>query len=349
MIFGEHLVGAPVTFIVGRLRNDLAMNRRKFIGTIACSHAAVPLIAEAQNVRVLRRIGWLGAGKPPSTTEFERRYSQLSVLGWVEGKNLVIERRYGSVDLLPRWAEDFVRLKVDLIVADGTAAAQATKSVTTTIPIVMWSVGDPVTAGLVASLRSPGGNITGYALLAPEIDGKRLSLLREILPMIQRVGELFDSNNPYSRASPIRLKGVYQSLGMQPIFVDLVKVARLEDSVAEAKRQQAQALHVPYADPFDDTAMQRIMHAALEHMLPTIVDTDELLDAGGLLSYAVNDAEAARRGAVFVDKILRGAKPSDLPVEQPTKFDLGINLRTARTLKVMVPQRLLLSADRIVQ
>ena len=324
------------------------MDRRRFISTVAYGALAGPLIARAQTATRVRRLGWFGMDAPPSAVERQQQYAALRELGWIVGQNLLIEQRYGSAELLARAAKEFVRLKVDLIVADGTVAALAAKNATTTIPILMWSA-DPVGAGVVTSLARPGGNITGSALLTVEIDVKRLSLLRELLPTTQRVGELINSTNPYFRDAPKRLEEAYRSLGMQQIIVDLARAATLEDAIAEVDRQRGQALHVPYDVLIGDDTFARIMRAALKYALPTIVEGEELLEAGGLLSYDYNMAELQHRNAAFIDRILRGAKPSDLPIEQPTKFDLMINLRTAKALGITIPKSLLLRADKVIQ
>jgi putative ABC transport system substrate-binding protein len=323
------------------------MDRRRFFSTVTYGALARPLIARAQTATSLRRIGWLGLDEPPSAAERQQQYAALRELGWIVGQNLLIEQRYGSVELLGRAAEEFVRLKVDLIVADGTVAALAAKNATTTIPIFMWS-GDPVRAGLVASLARPGGNVTGFAFLSREVDVKRLSLLRELLPATHRVGELINSTNPYFRDAPKRLEEAYRSLGMQPIIIDLARAATLEDAIAGFDRQRVQALHVPY-DAVSGDAIARSMRAALRYALPTIVEGEEFLEAGGLLSYDYNLVEVQHRNAAFIDRLLRGAKPSELPIEQPTKFDLMINLRTARALGIAIPQSLLLRADKVIQ
>jgi putative ABC transport system substrate-binding protein len=307
------------------------IDRRTFIVGVASGLVAAPLIVRAQTATRVRRIGWLGIGAPPSAAEREQQYAALRELGWIVGQNLLIDQRYGSAELLPRVAREFVRLRVDLIVADGTVATLAAKNATTTIPILMWSAGDPAGAGMVASLARPGGNITGYALLSPEIDVKRLSLLRELLPATQRVGELINSTNPYFRDARKHLEEAYRSLGMQPIFIDLAQTT-LEDAMTEMVRQRVQALHVPYDALFGDDAIVRSMRAALKHALPTIVDGDELLEAGGLLSYDYNLAELQHRDAAFIDRILRRAKPSDLSIKQANKFDLLNNLRHTKAL-----------------
>ena len=325
------------------------MDRRAFIGAVTCGLVVVPLAAETQPARTVRRIGWLAFGERPPPAEVEQRYPPLRELGWIEGQNLLIEYRYANnrAELLRSFAEELVRLKVELIVTQGTAATQEAKNATTTIPIVTYSA-DPVGTGLVASLAWPGGNITGFSLLSPDADIKLLSLLRELLPATQRVGELVNSTNPYFTAARRRVEEAYQSLGMQPIFVAVTRANELEDAVADVARQRAHALHVPDDDLFLNSVSQ-IMRAALRFALPTIVDRSAYLEGGGLLSYGFSLGELRRRGAAFIDKILRGAKPADLPIEQPTQFELGINLKTAKALGITVPQSLLLRSDQVVQ
>ena len=322
------------------------MDRRTFIRIVAYGVVALPLAAIAQTATKVRRIGWLMAGELPSSDVLEQRNAPLRKLGWVEGKNLLIERRYASnnAELLKPLAEELVRLQVELIVTHGTNVTLAARSVTLTIPIVMYSSGDPVAAGLVASLARPGGNVTGNSLLGSESNAKRLSLLRELMPTVQRVGELEPSGNPIFRALRKDLEKAYRSLGVQPIFVEVARASELEDAVATVVRQRAQVLHVPNDDLFLDNRVA-IMRAALRYALPTIVDRYAILEAGGLLYYSFSEAELQRRGAAFIDKILRGAKPGDLPIEQVTQFELGINLKTANALGITIPQSLLLRAD----
>src|SRR6266705_3335713 len=270
------------------------MDRRAFIGGVSCALILVPLAARAQTAKTVRRIGVLGSGAQPTPDEFLQAYAPLRELGWVEGQNLLVERRYanGRAELLRPLAEELVRLKVEIIVTDGTPATLAAKNATTTIPIIMGSAGDPVGAGFVASLARPGGNITGFSIVSPEIDAKRLSLLRELLPGLQRVGVL-------------------------------------ENAIAELARRRAQALFVQRDGLFYDNRVP-LLSAALRYALPTLGTYKEMLEAGALVSYAHSDAENLQRYAAFVDRILRGAKPADLPIEQPTRFDLGINLKTAK-------------------
>jgi len=274
----------------------------------------------------------------------------LSELGWTPGRNLLIERRSASnkAERLQPLAEELVRLKVELIVTEGTAATQAAKNATNTIPIVMWTAGDPVRAGLVTSLARPGGNVTGNSIVGPELEAKRLSVMRELLPATQRVGELENSTNPYYRATREAREQAYRSLGIQPIFVEVGDAGELAEAIATVVRQRAQALHVPRDVLFAENA-DGLMRSATKYRLPAIVEDDDLLRAGGLLLYTFSEAEVRRRGAAFIDKILRGAKPGDLPVEQPTRFELRINLKAAKALEVTIPQPLLLRADKVIQ
>jgi ABC-type uncharacterized transport system substrate-binding protein len=233
-------------------------------------------------------------------------------------------------------------------VTEGTVATLAAKSATNTIPIVIRSSGDPVSTGLVASLARPGGNITGYSIVGPGTDAKSISLLRELVPSMQRMGVLENSANPYNRVARKDFEEACRRAGIHPIFLEVASTAELESAVAEAVRQRAQALFVQLEPLFFENRVE-IARAALRHALPTLVQGKKFLEAGGLISYTFSWAELRRRGAAFIDKILRGAKPRDLPIEQPTQFELGINLRTAKELGITVPQSLLLRADEVIQ
>ena len=328
------------------------MDRRTFIGVVAAGIIAAPLAESAQTATTLRRIGVLYTGARPSQADLDRENAALRALGWVEGRNLLVERRYdnGRAELLRSFAEELVRLKVEIIVTGGTAATLAAKNATTTIPIIMYTAGDPVRAGLVASLARPGGNITGFSVVGPELDAKRLALLRELLPGMQRIGVLQNSTNPYYRAVRKELEQACQSLGLQPIIIEVAAAGELENAIAEMARQRAQALFVGDDELFYVNRVP-IMSAALKYALPTIVSDSqrEMLEAGALVSYGPTVAEQDQRYAAFVDRILRGAKPADLPIEQPTKFELVINLKAAKALGITVPQSLLLRADEVIQ
>jgi putative tryptophan/tyrosine transport system substrate-binding protein len=326
------------------------MDRRTFIRAVAAAMIAAPLAASAQTTTTVRRIGVLWPGARPTPARFQHMYAPLSELGWVEGQNLLIERRYtnGRAELLRPLAEELVRLNVEIIVTSGTDATLAAKNATTSIPIVMYTAGDPVRAGLVASLARPGGNITGFSMVGPEIDAKSLTVLRELLPGLQRVGVLENSTNPYYRAVRKEFEQACRSLGIQPIIIEVATAGELENAIAELARRRAQALFEG-GDNLFHANRDLIMSAALRYALPTIGGNREMLEAGALVFYAPNKAEQNQRYAAFVDRILRGAKPADLPIEQPTKFDLGINLKTAKALGITVPQSFWQRADVVIQ
>jgi putative ABC transport system substrate-binding protein len=326
------------------------MDRRTFIGAVAAGMIAAPLAASAQTATTVRRIGVLMPGARPTPAKLQEQSAPLRARGWVEGQNLLVERRYANdrAELLQPFAEELVRLKVEIIVTGGTAATLAAKNATTTIPIIIYSAADPVRSGLVASLSRPGGNITGYSIVGPEIQGKRLALLRELLPNLQRVGVLEDSTNPYYRAVRKEFEQACRLLGLQPIIIEVAAAGELENALAELARRRAQALFVQGDGLFRDNRVA-LMSAALRYALPTIAVGKEMLEAGALVSYESTDAELDQRHAAFIDRILRGAKPADLPIEQPTKFELLINLKAAKALGITVPQSLLLRADEVTQ
>jgi putative tryptophan/tyrosine transport system substrate-binding protein len=335
------------------------MKRRTFIYAAVSPVLlfAVALRAQAETAATaVRRIGFVSLTSPPSETSPSEIYAPslidppLRDLGWVEGQNLIIERRYadGKHELLQPFAEELVRLNVEIIVTNGTDAAIAAKSATTRIPIVLFSAGDPVRTALIQSLARPGGNITGVSIMSTELDAKQLQLLRELVPYARRVGVLVDPASPINTNRRDEYELTFRSLGFQPIFVDVSVPNKVEDAVETVARQGGQALFVANDSLFMATRVA-LMRAALKYALPTMAGNGRYLDAGGLATYAPNRAEAYRRNAAFVDKILRGANPADLPIEQTTKFELGINLKTAKALRLTIPQSLLLRADRVIQ
>jgi len=245
-------------------------------------------------------------------------------------------------------AEELVRLKVEIIVTWGTPAALAAKSATTSIPIVIAAASDPVRSGLVASYARPGGNITGSSIAGPEVEAKRLSLLRELLPALQRVGVLEAPANRIVRADRKELEEVCQSLGLEPIIIGVAAADELEKAIAEMVRRRVQALYVQSDTLFSDNEVL-LMSAALRYKLPTIGDGTEWVDAGALVVFTNAETELYQREAAFVDRILRGAKPADLPIERPTMFELTINLKTAKALGITVPKSLLQRADKVIQ
>ena len=324
------------------------MDRRTFIRGVTAAMMAAPLAASAQTGTTVRRIGYLAGGLPDTPAEAELQAAPLRARGWVEFRNLLIERRYAErAELLGPMAQELVRLKVEIIVAWGTDAVLAAKNATTTIPIVIGSAGDPVGSGLVASLARPGGNITGFSIIEPELEAKRLALLRELLPGLQRVGQLEDSTWPTDPAMRPGFEKACRSLGLEPIIIGVAGADELEKAIEEMARRRAQALvaRVGLGSP----ELGAFMSAALKYKLPTIAPDKAALEAGALANFGNSDAEFKERNAAFIDRILRGAKPADLPIEQPTKFEFGINLKTAKALGITVPQSLLLRADRVIQ
>ena len=271
-------------------------------------------------------------------------------LGWIEGENLIIERRYsgGNSELLKGLADELVGLKLDLIAAEGTIATVAVLNATHTIPIVFARSGDPVRAGLVASLARPGGNVTGTSTISTDVDQKRLQLLRELLPEARRVGELVVPANPIELAARSDYERACRALGMQPIFIEISQASELERAVDELARRGVQALHAS-PEPLLYTNFPKIAGAAQRHSLPIMVDEPDGLEAGALISYGPDDVKLDRQLVLIIDKILRGAKPADLPVQQPRKFELGVNLKVAKALRVKVPPSLLLRTDKVIE
>ena len=326
------------------------MDRRTFLATVFASLVTNPFAAAAQQTRKVRYIGFLSLEAPAPPAEREPFWEPLRDLGWAEGQNLIIERRYasGKPELLQPMAAELVRLKVELIVTGGTVASLAAKRATTSVPIVFYRSGDPVGSGLVASLARPGGNITGNSTISPELDIKRLELLRQLLPGATRIAELVYPTNPVWRVGRDRKEQAYRSLGLEPIFVEPTAANELESAVAEAARRGGQALIVN-ADPLFAQNFSAITHAAQRFSLPIVVEGKSWLDDGTLVSYGASEDELNRQVAVLVDKILKGAKPGDLPIQQPTRFELGINLKTAKALGITVPSALLLRADEVMR
>jgi putative ABC transport system substrate-binding protein len=271
-------------------------------------------------------------------------------LGWVEGKNISIEYRYaeGRSVRLPDLAADLVRLKVDIIVASATTAALAAQKATRAIPIVVAAGGDPVASGLGESLARPGGNVTGLSTMAQELGGKRLELLKEIVPKLSRVAVLW---NPQSTASQLGWKEIQlpaRQLGIQLHSLEVRSPNDFDKAFEDATRARAGALFLT-GEPVINTNLKRIADVAAKSRLPSISHRSEFADAGGLLTYGPDRADMHRRAATYVDKILKGAKPADLPVEQPTRFELVVNMKTAKALGITIPQSVLFRADRVIE
>jgi putative ABC transport system substrate-binding protein len=314
--------------------------------------SAAPLAARAQQAGKVYRIGYLSA---PTRKSVERALEAflraLRELGWVDGQNLIIDYRWaeGKVERLPDLAADLVRRKVDVIVAPAGSAALAAKNATRTIPIVMIFPSDPVATGLVASLSRPGGNITGTTFTpGGEIYGKQLQILRETVPHASRVAILW---NPAEAGSTLQVKEVEaaaRSLGIRLQRVEARGPEEFDGAFVAMAREQAEALLAARDSTFL-VHPARLAELAVKARLPTMYSFRESVEAGGLMAYSVNMTDFIGRAAVYVDKILKGAKPADLPVEQPTKFELVINLKAAKALGITVPQSLLLRADEVIQ
>ncbi len=305
--------------------------------------------ADAQQTKRIPRIGILRLGSPPDL--FIEAFRQgLRDLGYVEGKNILIEYRYaeGKADRLPNLAAELVRIKSDVIVTADTPPIRAARNATREIPIVMAVVADPVAAGLVASLARPGGNITGLSTLAPELDGKRLELLKETLPKVTRVAWVWDPGNP---ALTIRLKEMQaaaQALRLKLQALEVRNPEELESGFEAAIRERAGALLVPAV--MAGTYQRQITDFTQKKRLPLIYDTKEFVEqAGGLMSYGPSFSDLWRRAATYVDKILKGTKPADLPVEQPMKFEFVVNLKTAKQIGLTIPPNVLVRANRVIR
>jgi putative tryptophan/tyrosine transport system substrate-binding protein len=307
-----------------------------------------PLGARAQQGEKVYKIGVLSAGSQTPATPAV--VEALRELGYVEGKNLIFEHRYAEdrLDRLPQLAAELVSLKVDVIMTAGTLAPLAAKRATSTIPIVMMAAGDPVGSGLVASLAQPGGNVTGMSLMAPDLSGKRLQLLKELLPEISRVAVLWNAANPYSALVFKETAGAAQTLGVEVQSLEIREPADIAGAFEAAMGQHPDAL-ITVEDPLTIDLRKKIAEYAADHRFPTISGLKMFADAGALMSYGADLADILRRSAGYVDKVLKGAKPSDLPVEQPSKFELVINVKTAKSLGLTIPPLILARADDVIE
>jgi putative ABC transport system substrate-binding protein len=329
------------------------MDRRAFISAVTGGLLAAPLAAEAQPAGKVPRVGFLAASSASDAANarwIEAFRQGLRDLGYVEGRNIVIEYRYAGekYERLPALAAELVRLKVDVIVSHGTPGPLAAKHATSVIPIVMTSAGDPVASGLVSSLARPGGNVTGMSLMVPELGGKRLHLLKEIIPGISRVAVLWNATNPYNSLVVREMEATATTLGVQLQSLVVRGPDDFEGALAAAATGRAAAL-TAVEDPLTNTKRIQIVDFAAKSRLPAIYGIKEFVDAGGLMSYGVHFADSYRRAAAYVDKILKGAKPADLPVQQPTKFEFAINLKTAKALGLTIPPSLLQRADQVIE
>jgi len=326
------------------------MRRRGFICLIGAAATVWPLAARAQQLVKQRTIGFLGSSTPSAMSQWVAAFVQrLRDLGWIEGGTVTIEYRWaeGRSSRAAEIAAEFVQLKVDVIVTYGTSSVLAAKQATSVIPIVFAAANDPVGAGLVASLARPDGNVTGLSVQQVDAAGKRLELLREIFPGLRRLAILANVGNPGAALEMGEAQVVARTLGLE---VTTIEIRRGEDIAPgfDALKSQAEALYV-CTDPLVITNRARIQTSAMGARLPTVYNSREYVETGGLMSYGPNFLDQWRRTAEIVDKILRGAKPSDIPVEQPTKFDLVLNLTTAKVLGLTIPSMLIARADEVIE
>jgi len=325
------------------------MRRREFI-TLFGGAAAWPLVVRAQQAARRPIIGYMGVNTPVVESQRTAAFVQrLRELGWIEGRNAAVEYRWaeGRNERFAEIAAEFVQLKVEVIVTAGTAAVVAAKQATSVIPIIFALGGDPVGTGLVASLARPGGNVTGLSQQSTDLAGKRVELLREVVPGLGRLATMANIGNPLAVLEMREVHAAARTLGLEVVTSE---IRRAEDIAPafDALKGRADALYV-VADPLVTSNRIRINTLALGARLPTMHGQNDNVEAGGLMSYGANFPDLYRRAADYVDKILRGTKPADIPVEQPTKFDLAINLTTAKALGLKIPESFLLRADEVIE
>jgi putative tryptophan/tyrosine transport system substrate-binding protein len=330
---------------------EKTMSNKIFCLALVAMLLVLGLPAEGQQPAKISRIGWLAAGSPSGVAPLTDAFRQgLRQLGYVEGKNIVIEFRYaeGKFDRLPDLAAEIVHLKVDVIVVANPEAIDAAKRATTTIPIVMVGPGDPVGSGLVISLARPGGNITGLSMISPDLAGKRVELLKEAAPKIARVGVLWDALVPDNTLDFETTQLAARALGLKLQSLEVRSPEDLEGAFSTTAKQRLDAL-VVIGGGVINSHQKRILAFEVRNRLPAIYETVRSAEAGGLMAYGVNFTDLFRRAATYVDKILKGRKPADLPVEQPTKFEFVINLKTAKQIGLTIPPNVLARADKVIR
>jgi ABC-type uncharacterized transport system substrate-binding protein len=332
------------------------LSRREFLraATVAGTAGFLGLRSEAVEAQQPARIFRIGILIPSSASlnsaRVEALRRRLRELGYVEGKNIVIEYRYaeGKLERLPDLAAELVRLKVDVIVTAPTQAALAAKKASATIPIVFDAAGDPVGSGFVSSLARPGGNITGLSNIAPDLDGKRLELLKEAFPKVARVAFLWEPGGARGNAALTDMEAAAKALGLKLLSLPVRGIDDFESAFARAKREGAQAL-ITTRGTLINTQQRQVLDFAAKNRLPAMYPASDFVEAGGLMSYAPNYEDLLRRAADFVDKILKGTKPADIPVEQPMKFEFIINLKAAKQIGVTIPPNVLVRADKVIR
>jgi putative ABC transport system substrate-binding protein len=326
------------------------MSGKIFVWLLATALLITASLIEAQQQVKIPTIGWLGA-RPPSVGGGRELFArEFRALGYVEGKNFAFEFRNADnkLDRLPAMADELIRLKVDVLFTPGSNEALAAKKATKTIPIVFAGVADPVAEGLVESLARPGGNVTGFSTIAPVLAGKRLELLKETIPRLSRVAVLWDPKSSASAQSWKESQLAARELGLQLHSMEVGSADRFDRAFQDAIKAGSVALAV-VTSPFVTTNQKRVFELALKHRLPAIYPREDFADSGGLMSYGPDRTEPYRRAAVYVDKILKGTKPADLPVEQPAKFEFIINLKAAKQIGLTIPPNVLARADRVIR
>ena len=328
------------------------IDRRTFLVGTGAVLLAAPLAAEAQQAGKIPKIGYLSGFSPEYDNTWFAAFRQgLQDIGYIEGKTILIEERHvsaGPDEKLPELAAQLIRLKVDLLVVAGTPAAQAAKTLTTVIPIVMTNAADPVGTGLVASLARPGGNITGLSDFNTGVVAKRLELLKEVIPSAIRVAALLNPANPTNPPQIVLTQAAASALGVTILSFEAERANEIARAFVTMKRERSTGLIV-IGDPALGAHRKLILELAAKNRLPAVYSQSQWVSAGGLMSFGTNFSDLYRRAATYVDKILKGVKHADLPVEQPTKFELVINLKTAKTLGLTIPPSLLGRADEVIQ
>jgi putative tryptophan/tyrosine transport system substrate-binding protein len=347
-IFRLQLFVCPSDNLKSKIQN------RKLVGIIALiiAFAMCGAVATAQQPTKVPRIGYFQAPPPSAVAARTEAFQQgLRELGYVEGKNIVLERRFadGKSERVPALAAELVHLKVDVIVTGGSILTRAAKEATVTIPIVMAQDIDPVSNGFVASLARPGGNVTGLSTLAPEISGKRLELLKEIIPRLSRVAILGTSSQPGNAQQFKESELAAQAFGVKLQYLDVLSPKDIEPAFRESSKARADAVVMMVAGAVAAAHRTQISELAVKSRLPTMYPQNTYVEAGGLMSYGVSFPDLDRRAATYVDKILKGRKPAELPVEQPKKFEFVINLKAAKQIGLTIPPNVLVRADKVIK
>jgi putative tryptophan/tyrosine transport system substrate-binding protein len=327
------------------------MRRREFLGVLGGAAAAWPLDARAQQPNKTRRIGFMGNSTAALEVNLLAPFrAELRARGYEEGRNIEIEYRWaeGQYERFPKLIAELLAAKVELIVTAGTPATLAVKQATTSVPLVMIAVGDPVGNGIVSSLARPGGNITGLSSIAPELEGKRLEFLREIIPNLSHVALILNPTNPFHATSMKQARPAAEKLRIKLLVLEVKKTDEFDAAFGEILRQRAEAMLI-LADRVFLHGRRQLMEFATKHRLPTMNPYRELVESGGLISYGPSYEDMHRRAADYVDKILKGSKPGDLPIQLPTKFDLRINLKAAKAMGIKISESFLLQADQVIE